>query len=83
VFDTLVNVVEPEAIRIWRTRLWKRWSDSSSTRRKHWAVLSFVTYDQTAWTTMWCRRYTIVYWGFTQSPPCPTSTTHSTSRSQL
>uniref|UniRef100_A0A2M4B1T5 Putative secreted protein n=1 Tax=Anopheles triannulatus TaxID=58253 RepID=A0A2M4B1T5_9DIPT len=38
-----VNVVDPEAIRIWRTRLWNRLSDSSSTRRKHWAVRSFVT----------------------------------------
>lgn len=41
---TLVNVVDPEAIRIWRTLLWKRCIDSSSTRRKHCAVLSFVTY---------------------------------------
>ena len=34
-FTILVNVVEPEAIRICRTRLWKRCIDSSSTRRKH------------------------------------------------
>lgn len=33
--QTFVKVVEPEAMRIWRTRLWKRNIDSSSTRRKH------------------------------------------------
>ena len=42
-FVTLVNVVDPDAMRIWRTRLWKRAMDSSSTRRKHCAVRSFVT----------------------------------------
>ena len=40
---TLVKVVDPEAMRIWRTRLWNRLSDSTSTRTKHWAVRSFVT----------------------------------------
>ena len=43
-FTILVKVVEPEAIRICRTRLWKRLRNSSSTRRKHCAVRSFVTY---------------------------------------
>lgn len=40
---TLVKVVDPEAIRICRTLLWNLCMDSSSTRRKHCAVLSFVT----------------------------------------
>lgn len=42
--STFVNVVDPEAIRICRTRLWNLDMDSSSTLRKHWAVLSLVTY---------------------------------------
>ena len=42
--DTLVKVVDPDAMRICRTLLWKRCMDSSSTLRKHWAVRSFVTY---------------------------------------
>ena len=41
----LVKVVDPEAIRIWRTRLWNRDRLSSSTRRKHWAVRSLVTWQ--------------------------------------
>lgn len=45
---TLVKVVDPEAMRIWRTLLWKRCMDSSSTRRKHCAVLSLVTCTQGA-----------------------------------
>ena len=40
---TLVNVVEPEAMRICRILLWNRVRLSSSTLRKHCAVLSFVT----------------------------------------
>lgn len=38
-----VKVVDPEAIKIWRTRLWNLLIDSSSTRKKHCAVRSFVT----------------------------------------
>lgn len=45
-FHTLVKVVDPEAIRICRTLLWNLCIDSSSTRRKHCAVLSFVTCRQ-------------------------------------
>lgn len=37
-----VNVVDPEAIRICLTLLWNRCRLSSSTLKKHWAVLSFV-----------------------------------------
>ena len=51
---TLVNVVEPEAIRICLTLLWKRCWDSSSTFRKHWAVLSFVT--------SFCKFHTPSWW---------------------
>ena len=43
-----VKVVEPEAIRICRTRLWNLAKLSSSTLRKHWAVRSFVTFDPMA-----------------------------------
>ncbi len=43
---TLVNVVDPEAMRICRTRLWNLPIDSSSTLRKHCAVLSLVTCSQ-------------------------------------
>ena len=45
-FTILVNVVEPDAIKIWRTLLWNRCCDSSSTLRKHWAVRSLVTCHQ-------------------------------------
>lgn len=40
---TLVNVVDPEAMRICRILLWNLVRLSSSTLRKHWAVLSLVT----------------------------------------
>lgn len=42
---TLVKVVDPEAIRICLTRLWNLCMDSSSTRKKHCAVRSLVTYE--------------------------------------
>lgn len=45
-FHTLVKVVDPEAMRICRTLLWNLCIDSSSTRRKHCAVLSLVTCRQ-------------------------------------